>query len=449
MPVTITNESIYGKPQPVEPARIQVSQPQPEVDPFLPAIEAVQKAGDSLTKEKALLDLTNQYGEFESQKMKQFHDMAYGRFGVSGLERQLRFSEQKDRSHPMWLQYQTDSEETARARAMYDKSLSLAESHIRELASSDPDITRTKTRIGAFMKTQERLLNTMLQKEGIQNEKVDQITSILTPTNMEAVQALYPEVKDERELKLRAAQLLTNPQFREEAAVIMDPAAKPQDYLAAAVHGISKAVPYVVQKQAALTGQPTAEVENELTKMRALLLNSDALQKEADKFLSPIERQELGNLKQKSMLSKDKDSLAKLEALKVETAIKVMKASKKSSLLGNAASWQPVDGMRLIDLPEFDALRTAGKPINLNTIYEKFVYNAPKEARSSRAALVQQHLLKNAEKLNGTLYGEVVDLSTLKAKTQAMAIPGIFDNIAAGLSTVATMPNAYTIGPVF
>lgn len=449
MPITITNDSIYGKPQPVEPARIQVSQPQQEVDPFLPAIEAVQKAGDSLTKEKALLDLTNQYGEFESQKMKQFHDMAYGRFGVSGLERQLKFSEQKDRSHPMWLQYQTDSEETARARAMYDKSLSLAESHIRELASSDPDITRTKTRIGAFMKTQERLLNTMLQKEGIQNEKVDQITSVLTPTNMEAVQALYPDVKDERELKLRAAQLLTNPQFREEAAVIMDPAAKPQDYLAAAVHGISKAVPYVVQKQAALTGQPTAEVENELTKMRALLLNSDALQKEADKFLSPIERQELGNLKQKSMLSKDKDSLAKLEALKVETAIKVMKASKKSSLLGNAASWQPVDGMRLIDLPEFDALRTAGKPINLNTIYEKFVYNAPKEARSSRAALVQQHLLKNAEKLNGTLYGEVVDLSTLKAKAQAMAIPGIFDNIAAGLSTVATMPNAYTIGPVF
>ena len=61
MPITITNESIYGKPQPVEPARIQVSQPQPEVDPFLPAIEAVQKAGDSLTKEKALLDLTNQY----------------------------------------------------------------------------------------------------------------------------------------------------------------------------------------------------------------------------------------------------------------------------------------------------------------------------------------------------------------------------------------------------
>jgi hypothetical protein len=31
MPITITNESIYGKPQSVEPARIQVSQPQPEV----------------------------------------------------------------------------------------------------------------------------------------------------------------------------------------------------------------------------------------------------------------------------------------------------------------------------------------------------------------------------------------------------------------------------------
>jgi len=442
MPITITNESIYGKPQSVEPARIQVTPPQPEVDPFLPAIEAVQKAGDSLTKEKALLDLTNQYGEFESQKMKQFHDMAYGRFGVSGLERQLKFSEQKDRSHPMWLQYQTDSEETARARAMYDKSLSLAESHIRELAASDPDITRTKTRIGAFMKTQERLLNTMLQKEGIQNEKVDQITSVLNNDNLAAVQAIYPQITDQQELKLRAAQLITNPKFRDEASVIMDPSAKPQDFLTAAVHGVSMAVPYVLQRQSALTGQDPTQVESEVSKMRSLVLNPDALQKEADKFLSPIERQELGNLKQRSMLAKDKDSMAKLEALKIETAIKVMKASKKNNLLGNAESWQPVDGMRLVDLPEFDSFKAAKKPINLETIYREFVHNAPKEAKSSRAALVQQHLLKNAEKLNGTLYGEVVDLSALKAKTQAMAVPGIFDSLSLGLENILRMPNA-------
>jgi hypothetical protein len=183
-------------------------------------------------------------------------------------------------------------------------------------------------------------------------------------------------------------------------------------------------------------------VESEVSKMRSLVLNPDALQKEADKFLSPIEKQELGNLKQKSMLAKDKDSLAKLEALKVETAIKVMKASKRNNLLGNAESWQPVDGMRLADLPEFDSFKAAKKPINLETIYREFVHNAPKEAKSSRAALVQQHLLKNAEKLNGTLYGEVVDLSTLKAKTQAMAVPGIFDSLSLGLENILRMPNA-------
>jgi hypothetical protein len=325
---------------------------------------------------------------------------------------------------------------------MYDKSLSLAESHIRELAASDPDITRTKTRIGAFMKTQERLLNTMLQKEGIQNEKVDQITSVLNNDNLAAVQAIYPQITDQQELKLRAAQLITNPKFRDEASVIMDPSAKPQDFLTAAVHGVSMAVPYVLQRQSALTGQDPTQVESEVSKMRSLVLNPDALQKEADKFLSPIEKQELGNLKQRSMLAKDKDSMAKLEALKVDTAIKVLKASKKNNLLGNAESWQPVDGMRLVDLPEFDSFKAAKKPINLETIYREFVHNAPKEAKSSRAALVQQHLLKNAEKLNGTLYGEVVDLSALKAKTQAMAVPGIFDSLSLGLENILRMPNA-------
>ena len=81
MPITITNESIYGKPQQQqEPQRIQVTPTPVAVDPFLPSIEAVQKAGDAFTKEKALLDLTNQYGEFEAQKLKEFHDVSYGRF---------------------------------------------------------------------------------------------------------------------------------------------------------------------------------------------------------------------------------------------------------------------------------------------------------------------------------------------------------------------------------
>jgi hypothetical protein len=173
----------------------------------------------------------------------------------------------------------------------------------------------------------------------------------------------------------------------------MDPSAKPQDFLTAAVHGVSMAVPYVLQRQSALTGQDPTQVESEVSKMRSLVLNPDALQKEADKFLSPIEKQELGNLKQRSMLAKDKDSMAKLEALKVDTAIKVLKASKKNNLLGNAESWQPVDGMRLVDLPEFDSFKAAKKPINLETIYREFVHNAPKEAKSSRAALVQQHLI--------------------------------------------------------
>lgn len=453
MPITITNETIYGKqPKPLESVKIQQTQgPQepvkiqqtPEmVDPFKISIEAVQSANSSLDKEKALLDLTNQFNEFEAQKLRQFHDTAYGRFGISNLERQLQFSEQKDRSHPLWAQYQTDSNQTAAARSAYDSSLAMAERHIRELASSDPEYSLTKNRIGAFVKMHERLLGTMLQKEGIQSEKVDQMTAILTKDNMAAVQAIYPEIKDERELKLRAAQLMSNPQLREEASVIMDPSAKPRDFLMAAVHGVSMATPYVLKQQSALTGQSEIEVENELTKMKALVANPDALIKEATKFLPPYKRLELESLKTKGILAKGKEEQARFQALKVAAAIDIMKASKSNSLLGNAESWQPVNGMRLVDLPEFDSFKAAKKPINLETIYREFVHNAPKEAKSSRAALVQQHLLKNAEKLNGTLYGEVVDLSALKAKTQAMAVPGIFDSLSLGLENVLKMPNA-------
>lgn len=444
MPITITNESIYGKPQQQQQQsqRIQVTPDPVAVDPFLPSIEAVQKAGDALTKEKALLDLTNQYGEFEAQKLKEFHDVSYGRFGIANLEKQLKFSEQKDRSHPLWMQYQTDSEETAKARAAYDRSLALAENHISELSRSDPLIAQTKQRIGGFVKMQERLLNTMLQKEGIQSEKVDQMTAILTKDNMAAVQAIYPEIKDERELKLRAAQLMSNPQLREEASIIMDPSAKPRDFLMAAVHGVSMATPYVLKQQSALTGQSEIEVENELTKMKALVANPDALIKEATKFLPPDKRLELESLKTKGILAKGKEEQARFQALKVAAAIDIMKASKSNSLLGNAESWKPVDGMRLVDLPEFDSYRAAKKPISLDVIYREFVHNAPKEAKSTRAALVQQHLFENAARLNGTLYGDIVDLTALKAKTQAMAIPGIFDSISIGLDKALRTPGA-------
>ena len=442
MPITITNENIYGKPQQQEPQRIQVTPTPVAVDPCLPTIEAVQKAGEALTKEKALLDLTNQYGEFEAQKLKEFHDVSYGRFGIANLEKQLKFSEQKDRSHPMWMQYQSDSEETARARAAYDRSLALAENHISELSRSDPLIAQTKQRIGGFVKMQERLLNTMLQKEGIQSEKVDQMTAILTRDNMAAVQAIYPEIQDERELKLRAAQLMSNPQLREEASVIMDPSAKPRDFLMAAVHGVSMATPYVLKQQSALTGQSELEVENELTKMKALVANPDALMKEATKFLPPDKRMELESLKTKGILAKGKEEQARFQALKVAAAIDIMKASKSNSLLGNAESWKSVDGMRLVDLPEFDSYRAAKKPISLDVIYREFVHNAPKEAKSTRAALVQQHLFENAARLNGTLYGDVVDLTALKARTQAMAIPGIFDSISIGLDKALRTPGA-------
>jgi len=293
---------------------------------------------------------------------------------------------------------------------------------------------------------QERLLNTMLQKEGIQSEKVDQMTAILTKDNMAAVQAIYPEIKDERELKLRAAQLMSNPQLREEASVIMDPSAKPRDFLMAAVHGVSMATPYVLKQQSALTGQSEIEVENELTKMKALVANPDALIKEAAKFLPLDKRLELESLKTKGILAKGKEEQARFQALKVAAAIDIMKASKSNSLLGNAESWKPVDGMRLVDLPEFDSYRAAKKPISLDVIYREFVHNAPKEAKSTRAALVQQHLCENAASLNGTLYGDIVDLTALKAKTQALAIPGIFDFLSASLGKVLTMPsNPYAI----
>ncbi len=235
---------------------------------------------------------------------------------------------------------------------------------------------------------------------------------------------------------------MSNPQLREEASVIMDPSAKPRDFLMAAVHGVSMATPYVLKQQSALTGQSELEIENELTKMKALVANPDALMKEATKFLPPDKRMELESLKTKGILAKGKEEQARFQALKVAAAIDIMKASKSNSLLGNAESWKSVDGMRLVDLPEFDSYRAAKKPISLDVIYREFVHNAPKEAKSTRAALVQQHLFENAARLNGTLYGDVVDLTALKARTQAMAIPGIFDSISIGLDKALRTPGA-------
>jgi len=94
---------------------------------------------------------------------------------------------------------------------------------------------------------------------------------------------LYPDTPDEQ-LNIKAAQIAKTPALKHEAQVILDPGAKPEDMLTAAIAGVGMAEPYVVRQQALTSGQSPSVVQQELKTIRGLVEDPAKLKDVAGRF---------------------------------------------------------------------------------------------------------------------------------------------------------------------
>jgi hypothetical protein len=393
---------------------------------FYNKMDLIQKEKDLDAKQKLMAELESDFSVYNTERLQRAQSLAEEKLGLANLRQQLVENEQLDKSDPKYLKYRSDSPITAQIR----ERLRVAEMQSYQMAEgivkTDIDRMRHGSAVGSFIKIQERLIGEMLRKQGISVEEAERFGSSLNDTNRAALKALYPDTPDEQ-LNVKAAQIAKTPALKHEAQVILDPGAKPEDMLTAAIAGVGMAEPYVIRQQALTTGQSPSVVQQELKTIKGLVEDPAKLKDVAGRYLSKDEKEALNLMLGQEMLTKSKEDLQRIRLQKIETAVRVFRRVKAKEFENDVSRWtEAVDGQRLSQIPElaetFASYAHKQRPMEISTLFSEYVGNAPKEQRYNRSALLQKFIFANANKANSTLYGEVVDLPTLQKKTQALIL---------------------------
>lgn len=412
---------------------------------FYNKMDLIQKENDLDAKQKLMAELESDFSVYNTERLQRAQGLAEGKLGLATLRQQLLENEGLDKTDPKYHKYRSDSPITAQIR----ERLRVAELQSYQMADgivkTDIDRMRHGSAVGSFIKIQERLIGEMLRKQGISTEEAERVNSTLTDTNRAAIKAMYPDAPEDQ-LGVKAAQLAKNPLFKHEAQVILDPGAKPEDFLTAAIAGVGMAEPYVIRQQSLTSGQAPSVVQEELKTLKSLVSSADKMNEFAARVATSKERDSIKAMLGQELITKSKEELRQLQLQKVAIATNLFRRYKAKEFENDVNRWtETVDGVRLNQVPElaelFATYSSKQRPIDISTLFQEYVGNAAKEQKQARSALLQKYVFANAQKANSTLYGpEVVSLPDLQKKTQAMILANmqpykmpdsIFPNIGA------------------
>jgi hypothetical protein len=387
---------------------------------FYNKMDIIQKEGDIDVKQKLMSELESEFSVYNAERLQRALSLAEGQLGIQTLRQQLMEEERTDKADPKYHLYKSDSPSTAAVRERLRTATLQSHGLAEKLLQTDVERMRHGTAVGSFIKIQERVISDILRKQGITSEETDRVASTLTETNMEALRALYPEVTDDKQLKVKAAQLIRNPLFRDSSKVILDPGATPGDLLTAAIAGVDMAEPYVLRRQAASAKQSPEIVKKELGIIRKMVADPNYMQEMSGKYAPPEGREVIKQLLTETSFAKSKEQLHELQMRKIAAAVDIFKAMKSREFFGDVSQWEAIDGVKLQDIPELSEILSKGKPVDMATIFREYVGKASKEQKQERVRLLQRYAYESATKANGTLYGQVVDLSPLQKRIQAL-----------------------------
>ena len=144
-----------GSPRPNAASSSFVSKEQQKLPMSVSALmQSMQAAGSVDDKISIFTKIQSAAAQEATSAYTRAFEQASSKLGVNTLEQLLAQNEAADRSHPMWAQYQSDSEQTAKVRQQLEsartKAASLADSYLKQ----DP----TLGAMSAQIKTAEMLL---------------------------------------------------------------------------------------------------------------------------------------------------------------------------------------------------------------------------------------------------------------------------------------------------
>lgn len=161
-----------------------------EQDPQV-AFQHIANINASIAKKKA--DFT-----------KEAQGMAFAEYQIPQLEEALKFSEQKDRAHPLWEQYQRDTPATAEVRQKLQSAKNAAMASVEERLASNPVYASLITQASTLAKAGESILTKKLNKEQLIEMQTEQFMAGIGTEGKRVLSTLFPD-RAENNNALRAS----------------------------------------------------------------------------------------------------------------------------------------------------------------------------------------------------------------------------------------------------
>jgi len=386
----------------------------------------IMKEPDLQTRESMLLSFQSDVAEQQNKDIQKFKLQADGLLGVPQLRQQLVQAEAHDKADPLYYKYQSDSPITTKVR----NALALAETHAREmtkdLVTKDPEFAKNYTMVDGFVKNQQRILTNMMQKSEVSQEKKDAMTSDLTQTNYEYLASAHPGM-DIEGLKQAAVNMRMDPARKQIAAVVLDPNAKPEDYVTMGLSNINGVDNFVIRTQVGRTGDSPDKVSQEWDRMKRDMENDLSFTDTVKKYGTAQDKKIWAEALAKHALDKGASSAADWHKFKLGWVLDMQSKKSEDFLNRDIKNWKPIDGVNPLAIPEIkqlsDIYGAQNKPVGIRELIDGYVTKAPQDQQAAKLDLVKKLYLGNGELLNKGLYGNV-KLDSLGKTLEALSIGG-------------------------
>lgn len=357
--------------------------------------------------------------------------MAEAQVGVPLLMKKVKEAEMLDRADPLYGQHLADSKDTQ----MVKQQLAVAQEKAGQLGkqylAENPLVAGMASQVDSFLKLQDSLLAKDINRQDIQQQKADELMSMISPETANDIWTIRPDLKGntnatakfmEQELKLN----------KKDWEPILSGALKPEDLLMQGLTGNRVAAALAVKKQAEATGLPEATVLKQAKVLNDFVNNPATADKMIKDFnLLPTEKDQKAYMAiglaggKQGQVEQAKIRLSMVEDLASKIAV--------GAINNNVDKWPVEPGkLGLMNIPEAgpivqDFQKTTGRTPNIQEFYNAFVNSAeiPPEERVQRSEMVKASYSEMLKKASQGIYGTSIDIVGL---TNKLAVRGAMGN---------------------
>lgn len=383
-------------------------------------MDLIGKESDTLKKETAISALKGSIAETGAILQKETRLIAERQVGLPQLQAALRRAEQLDRADPLWSQHLVDSKETQGIRRQVEAAQGKAIQLAKQMISENPVIASMGAQVDSFLRNQEALVRSDMNREEKRKDLIDQEIVNLGQDTTKYLSYLYPEVNGDVR---KAAEVKLNARLdpnRKELAPILSPSFTEDQLLPLSFMGNKPAQLIAIKAHSEKVGQSEDLIRKELSTANRFV-NDEAFFTEQMKQMGstdPAYRTMLTEYTKASVMAGIGKEAQKQRLIQRAGLVdQWMTKQKTNQAMNDVESWS--GDITLRSIPEvaqaIDKIKTMnnGKKVSLDDLVGIYIGQAPKEQQAQRFDNIKTAIKSSVERSQKGLYGHLDEVSMI------------------------------------